>query len=134
MFVRTLFRAAVPVLAVAFPVVGQAHIAVRLVHPSAEQFAFQPATITARPGDVLEFTVESGGPYVIGFEPADLAPRERALLDTALPDHSASLRTGILPRPGSRLQLVVPDLPRGTYRFAAVTHIAYRMTGVLVVP
>jgi plastocyanin len=134
MFVRTLARAAGLLLAVAFPAFGQARIAVRLVHPGSEQFAFQPATVTAVPGDVLEFTVESGGPYVIGFEPADLGARERALMEAALPPGSAPLRSAVLPRPGSRLLVVVPALPKGSYRFAAVTHIAYRMTGVLVVP
>jgi hypothetical protein len=30
--------------------------------------------------------------------------------------------------------MVLPELPKGRYRFAGLTHLAYRMTGVLTVP
>ncbi len=134
MFVGILSRVGVLLATVALPAVAQAHVSVRLVHPGPERFVFEPARVTVKPGDVLEFRVESGGPYVIGFEPADFGPRERALMDAAIPDRTASLRSAVLPRPGSRVQLVLPALPSGSYRFSAVTHIAYRMAGVLVVP
>lgn len=134
MCVTTFARAALLLAALASPVVAQTRSTVRLVHPSPEVFAFHPARVTVRPGELLVFSVESGGPYVIGFEPADLGPRERALLDAAMPDRTASLRSAVLNRSGSHLQLVLPALPKGSYRFAAVTHLAYRMTGVLVVP
>jgi plastocyanin len=134
MFVGILARAGVLLAIVAAPAVAQSRIAIRLVHPDAEHFVFQPVRVVIKPGDILEFTVESGGPYVIGFEPADFGPREKSLMDAAMPDRTASLRSVVLPRPGSRLQLVLPALPSGSYRFSAVTHIAYRMAGVLVVP
>ncbi len=118
----------------AAPLAAQKLHQIRLVHPGPDAYAFVPDRITVRPGDRLEFTVESGGPYVIGFEPADLTAQGLLLLDAAIPDRSGPLRSAPLPRSGSRFQLVVPDLPKGRYRFAAVTHIAYRMVGVLVVP
>lgn len=134
MFVGTLTRVVLLISCAAVPVLAQNRIPVRLSHPKADVFVFQPDKVTAKPGDVIEFTVESGGPYIIGFEPADLSQRDRALVDAAMPDRSAPLRSAVLPRPGSRLQLVVPALPKGSYRFSAVTHLAYRMTGVLVIP
>lgn len=97
-------------------------------------FRFRPAEVRVAPGEIVEFVVVSGGPYVIGFEAGDLRPRDRAALDAAIPDRSAELRTSVLRGPGSRLRLVVPDLEKGTYRFTALTHIAYRMTGRLVLP
>jgi plastocyanin len=116
------------------PLAAQKVVQVRLTHPGADSYAFVPAKVTVRPGDRLEFTVESGGPYIIGFEPADLGPREQALLDAAIPDHSGLLRSPVLARAGSRVQVVLPDLPKGQYRFSALTHVAYRMAGVVVVP
>ena len=56
-----------------------------------------------------------------------------ALAQTRIPVRLSHPKA-VLPRPGSRLELVVPSLPKGAYRFSAVTHLAYRMTGVLVVP
>jgi plastocyanin len=134
MFAGILARAGLLLSVATCPALAQAQLSVRLVNPGAEQFVFRPARVTIRPGDILEFTVESGGPYVIGFEPADFGPKERAMMDAAIPNRTASLRSGVLPRPGSRLALVLPALPKGSYRFSAVTHIAYRMAGVLVVP
>lgn len=118
----------------AMPLWAQKTHTIRLVHPSEDRYAFVPGTITASPGDHLVFSVESGGPYIIGFEPADLTARYRGLLDAAFPDRSGPLRSPSLPGPGSRFELVVPELPKGRYRFASVTHVAYRMAGVLVVP
>jgi hypothetical protein len=86
MFVGILARAGVLLAIVAAPAVAQSRIAIRLVHPDAEHFVFQPVRVVIKPGDILEFTVESGGPYVIGFEPADFGPREKSLMDAAMPD------------------------------------------------
>lgn len=134
MFVGILARAGLLLAVVTCPVLAQTRVSVRLVHSGAERFVFRPARVSIKPGDILEFTVESGGPYVIGFESADFGPKERGLMDAAIPNRTASLRSPVLPRPGSRLELVLPALPSGSYRFSAVTHIAYRMAGVLVVP
>lgn len=131
---RILARAGLLLAVVTCPALAQTRVSVRLVHPKADQFLFRPAKVTVKPGDILQFTVESGGPYVIGFEPADFGTKERGMMDAAMPNRTASLRSPVLPRPGSRLELVLPALPSGTYRFSAVTHIAYRMAGVLVVP
>jgi plastocyanin len=134
MLTRILGMATVVLLVGASAATAQKSYPIRLRHPSADVYLFEPARVTARPGDRLEFTVEGGGPYVIGFEPADLDAREQALLDAAMPERTAPLRSPVLPRPGSRFELTVPALPKGSYRFTAVTHIAYQMSGVLVVP
>ena len=134
MSTRIAALAALLLLAGASAAPAQKVYTIRLRHPSDDVYRFEPDRVTANPGDRLEFTVDGGGPYVIGFEPADLGMRERALLDAAMPDRTAPLRSPVLPRVGSRFGLILPALPRGTYRFAAVTHIAYQMAGVLVVP
>jgi len=96
-------------------------------------YRFRPAEVRVSPGDVVEFVVVSGGPYVIEFEAADLQPGDRAALDAAIPEPSGELRSPVLRAPGSRLRIVIPRLAGGTYRFRALTHIAYRMAGRLVV-
>ena len=106
---------------------------VRVVQASAELFRFEPTRVKAHPGDVLEFTVVSGGPYVIGFEPKDLSEADRALLDHAIPGRTALLRGPVLTGKDSRLRITLPALAKGAYRFVSVTHLAYRMGGVLVI-
>lgn len=105
---------------------------IQLVQTAGNSFRFDPKRVTARAGDVLEFTVRSGGPYVVGFEPSDLTPPHRSLLDAAIPGRTAALRGPVLAGPGKSFRIVLPELPRGSYRFGSVTHIAYRMEGQLI--
>lgn len=96
-------------------------------------FRFDPGRLTVRPGDVLEFRAEAGAPYVLAFEPADLDARGRSLLAAALSHPNGELRGPVLADSGSRFRMTVPALPRGSYRFFSLTHVAYRMAGLLIV-
>lgn len=113
---------------------AQTVVRVRLLQAAPEAFRFEPSRVTARPGDAIEFTVVSGGPYVVGFEPEDLSSRARDLLQAAIPSPSGPLRGPVLAGAGARFRLILPALRKGKYRFASVTHLSYRMTGVLTVP
>jgi len=96
-------------------------------------YRFEPGRVTVRPGDVLEFRAEGGAPYVVAFEPADFDPRTRDLITAALSNPARELRGPVLPDSGSRFRMTVPALPHGTYRFFSLTHMAYRMAGLLIV-
>lgn len=96
-------------------------------------FRFAPGRPTVRPGDVLEFRAENGAPYVLAFEPADLDARGRGLIAAALSHPSGELRGPVLADSGSRFRMTVPALAPGSYRFFALTHVAYRMAGLLIV-
>mgnify|MGYP001245832480 FL=1 len=111
---------------------GQSH-PVRLVHGGGEEFRFDPRRIEAAPGDVVEFVVESGGPYVIGFEGSNLDVQDRDLLNQALPDRTGLLRGPVLSRPGSSFRFTVPPVSHRSYRLISFTHLAYRMEAELVV-
>jgi plastocyanin len=131
MLVRYLASAILLLATSAAPARSQRVHQVRLLHPSEQKFLFEPVRVTAKPGEVLEFIVESGGPYVVGFEPADLPAAARTLLDQAIPDPSGTLRGPVLAGPRSSFRIVLPALPKGNYRFSSVTHVAYRMGGIL---
>lgn len=120
-------------LLAALPLAGQRIHEVRLRHPAPEEFRFAPARLVVGGSDVIEFTVEAGGPYVVGFEPGDLSPAEQARLQELLPAGSGALRGPVLPGPGASFRVRLPGLPPGTYRFVSVTHAAYRMQGELTV-
>lgn len=120
------------VIGVAAAQEGQVH-RVRLLQGRGDVFRFEPRRIEIKPGDVVEFLAETGGPYVVGFADSDLDPRDRALLDQALPERSGPLRGPVLSRPGSSFRFTVPPVSRKSYRLICFTHLAYRMEGVLVV-
>jgi plastocyanin len=123
----------IPSLALA-PVSAQRVQTIRLTRSSdGSVFRFDPERVTVKPGDLVEFAVESGGPYVVGFEPAGLDPRSRALLAAVLPEGGGELRGPVLAHPGSRFRMAVPALAPGSYRFVCLTHVSYRMAGTLIV-
>ena len=72
-------------LLLAPPLAGQRVHEIRLRHPGPDEFRFAPARLVVGASDVIEFKVEEGGPYVVGFEPSDFAPADRARLQQALP-------------------------------------------------
>jgi plastocyanin len=103
------------------------------VNAKEEQYSFTPATVTARPGDVLLFRVANGAPHSVVFEPGGLTPDARAALNGAMPRRSADLSSPLLTENGAEYRIVVPQLPPGTYRFFCLPHRAYDMRGELQV-
>jgi plastocyanin len=96
-------------------------------------YRFAPGRLTVKPGDVIEFRAEAGAPYAIAFEPADLDARSRSLIAAALSRPRGELRSPVLPDSGSKFRMTIPALSPGSYRFFELTHMSYRMAGLLIV-
>lgn len=107
---------------------------IRLIEsPDGTLFRFSPGRVTVKPGDQVEFRAERGAPFEVSFESADLDARSRSLIAAALSRPQGELRTAVLADSGSRFRMTVPVLAPGTYRFFCLTHLSYRMAGMLVV-
>ncbi len=96
-----------------------------------ETYRFTPASVTARPGDVLIFKVASGAPHSVVFEGTGLSPAEHAALNAALGRRSGDLTGPTLPAVGVEYRLVVPTLRPGRYSFYCLPHRAYDERGEL---
>lgn len=94
-------------------------------------FRFVPNEISAKPGEVLRFVNQSGGPHSIGFRSDGLSPSAKAALNAAMPDRVGDLRGPLLVAQGARYEITVPALPPGNYEFFCLPHLAYRMVGQL---
>jgi plastocyanin len=110
----------------------QSHV-VRLTGDEEDNYRFEPAEVTARPGDVLVFRVASGSPHSVVFEAGGLSPDVRAALDGAMPNRSAELSSPLLTAAGAQYRIVVPPIPAGSYEFYCLPHRAYDMRGRLTV-
>jgi plastocyanin len=98
----------------------------------AETYAFAPATVTARAGDVLVFKSVSGGQHGVVFESA-MPAAARAALNAAMPRRVGDL-SGPLLGPGAEYRIVIPSgMPAGRYRFFCLPHRAYDEVGYLVI-
>jgi plastocyanin len=100
-------------------------------NPNKEVYRFNPAQVTARPGDVLVFKVAGGPPHSIVFEGAGLSETGRAALNGAMSRRSADLSSPLLTTEGAEYRIVVPAIAPGTYSFFCLPHRAYDMRGEL---
>ena len=111
---------------------AQATHAVRLeVDTKRGEYRFSPATVTVRPGDVVEFTVVNGAPHSVVFEGKGLSPAAHEALNGAMPRRTADLSSPLLTENGSGYRVTVPNLPPGSYPFFCLPHRAYDMRGEL---
>jgi plastocyanin len=107
---------------------------IRLVaDPERESYRFEPQSIRAKPGDVLQFRVMSGAPHNVVFEGAGLAESAHEAWNAALPRRAGDLSGPLLGRNGMTYRVVVPAVPAGTYRYFCLTHRAYDERGEVVV-
>jgi plastocyanin len=111
---------------------GQAVHEVRLeANAEKDEFKFSPASVTARPGDVIMFKLVNGAPHSVVFEGKGLSPRAHEALNDAMPRRSADLSSPLLTENGAEYRITVPALPPGTYAFFCLPHRAYDMRGEL---
>ena len=102
-------------------------------NPDKEVYRFNPAEVTARPGDVLTFRVESGPPHSIVFESAGLSETGKEALNGAMSRRVADLSSPLLTTEGAEYRIVVPSLPPGRYAFFCLPHRAYDERGQLII-
>jgi len=96
-----------------------------------EEYLFAPATVTAKPGDILVFRVAGGGNHGVTFE-GSMPAAAREALNAAMPGRVGNLSGPLITR-GGEYRVVVPKLPAGRYRFFCLPHRAYDEVGWLVI-
>ena len=130
--------AAVTVLCLAIVSVAKAsaqqlHEVHLVAEPDRESYRFEPASIKARPGDVLQFRVMSGAPHNVVFEAGGMSDEVHEAWNSALTRRAGDLSGPLLGRTGATYRVMVPSVPAGTYRFFCLTHRAYDERGEVVV-
>lgn len=117
----------------AAPATAQAVHEIRMVADGKGEFRFEPASVSARRGDVLLFKAVSGAPHSVVFEGKDLPAQAREKLNAALPRRASDLSSPLLTE-GVEYRFVMPHgLPAGAYRFFCLPHRAYDMRGEVTI-
>ncbi len=116
------------------PAYAQATHVVRLIADASKgDYRFEPARLVVQPNDLVVFRVVSGAPHSVVFEGGGLTPGVRGAINRALAGRSGDLSSPLLTSEGKEYQLVVPQMPAGSYPFFCLPHRAYDMRGELVV-
>lgn len=97
-------------------------------------YKYDPATITAKAGDVIKFHNKSGGPHNVAFDAAGIPSGSQAAVDAALGASKMGPLTGaLLVEPDAIFTFSTAGLPAGTYNFHCTPHQALGMKGVLTI-
>ena len=114
------------------PVVGTTH-EVRMVG-DAKGYRFEPANITIESGDAIKFTVVSGGPHNVAFDPARVRADAKAQLDANMgANKTGELSSAMKMNPGESITISFTDIGTGKYPFTCTPHLAMNMKGVVTV-
>ncbi len=114
------------------PITGTTH-EVKMVG-DAKGYRFEPANITVKSGDGIKFTLVSGGPHNVAFDPATVPADVKAQLDANLgPDKMAELSSAMKMNPGEAITVSFGNIKAGTYPYNCTPHLAMGMKGVITV-
>ena len=100
----------------------------------AKGYRFEPANITVKAGDGIKFTVVSGGPHNVAFDPATVPADVKAQLDANMgAEKMGELSSAMKMNAGEAITISFANIKAGTYPFNCTPHLAMGMKGVITV-
>ncbi|HUR94949.1 MAG TPA: plastocyanin/azurin family copper-binding protein [Gemmatimonadales bacterium] len=96
-------------------------------------YKFDPAELTIKAGDVVNFHNKSGGPHNVSFW-ADSVPAGAAdPLKAGMADQMAPLEGPLLTEPDAVYKVAFGSAPAGEYKYYCLPHLALGMKGKITV-
>ena len=96
-------------------------------------YKFDPAELTIKAGDVVNFHNKSGGPHNVSFW-ADSIPSGAAdALKGGMPDQMAPLEGPLLTEQDAVYKVAFTGTPAGDYKYYCLPHLALGMHGKITV-
>jgi len=96
-------------------------------------YRFEPADLTIKAGDGIKFTMVSGGPHNVAFDPATISPEAKAALAANMPEQQGELSGKMMLNAGETYTISFANVPAGTYEFYCTPHLAMNMKGKVTV-
>ena len=99
----------------------------------AQGYRFEPANITVKAGDGIKFTMVSGGPHNVAFDPATVPADVQAQLDANISEKMGQLSSAMKMNPGETITVSFANIKAGKYPFHCTPHLALGMKGEITV-
>jgi plastocyanin len=96
-------------------------------------YRFEPANITVKQGDAIKFTMVSGGPHNVAFDPAGIPAAGKDQLNANIPNQASELSSQMLMNPNEAVTISFAGVAPGTYNYHCTPHLAMNMKGVITV-
>ena len=114
------------------PTPGKTTIVVRMLG-GASGYRFQPASISARVGDVVRFVNVSGGPHNVAFWEDSIPSGTATTLQRNMQKTTGTLSGTSLSEPNETYTVSLSGLRPGTYRYYCEPHLAVGMVGRITI-
>ncbi len=96
-------------------------------------YRFEPANLTIKSGDAVKFTMISGGPHNVSFDPATTPADSKAQLDANMDNKLSELSSPMLMNPNESYTISFGGIKPGVYPFHCTPHLAMGMKGTITV-
>jgi plastocyanin len=111
----------------AAPAAQGAVVEVKMTGDGTTKAAFEPATLTIKPGTTVRFLNVSGGPHNIAFYGDSIPKGAAEALKKGMPNPMADLIGPFLTQPNEKYDVSFAGAPAGTYRGYCMPHVALGM-------
>ena len=96
-------------------------------------YRFEPADITVKAGDGIKFTMVSGGPHNVAFDPATIPADVKGQLSANMPNQQGELSSPLFSNPNESYTISFANIKPGQYPFHCTPHLAMNMKGTITV-
>jgi plastocyanin len=96
-------------------------------------YKFEPENITINAGDNVKWTMVSGGPHNVAFDPAEIQAAAKPQLMANMDNQMSELSGPLLSNVGETYEISFANVPAGTYNYHCTPHLAMNMRGTITV-
>jgi plastocyanin len=104
---------------------------VKLIHHG-DHYTFEPSHLTVHTGDLVKFTLVSGGPHNVAFDAGQIPDPAEQALAAGMPDQMAPLASNLL-KDGDSYTISFAGVPAGSYPYFCMPHSGAGMKGSITV-
>jgi len=116
----------------AAPITGQT-IEVKMLQDAQGNYRFDPANLTIKTGDGVKFTMVSGGPHNVAFDPSQIPAAAKAQLSANMQQQVSELSSPMMMNPNETYTISFGKIPPGKYLYHCTPHLALGMQGTITV-
>jgi plastocyanin len=102
-------------------------VEVKMTGDGTTKAAFEPATLTIKPGTTVRFLNVSGGPHNIAFFPDSIPKGGAEALKKGMANAMSDLTGPFLTQPNEKYDISFAGAPAGTYKGYCMPHVAFNM-------
>jgi plastocyanin len=113
------------------PITGTTH-EVKMVGDD-KGYRFEPADIKIKAGDGIKFTMVSGGPHNVAFDPATIPADVKGQLSANMPNQQGELSSPLFSNPNESYTISFANIKPGQYPYHCTPHLAMGMKGTITI-